>query len=170
MNLNKTNGSNLIKAVFPGEGWSLFVPLNLEEPSKYYFMNHINFIKNNTNLFYAFAAIIKINNLDIEKDMSDNDLPYVGSAIGGGHGEGMYLRIRQHHGLKLEQYDLIENLFPLSIEGFDIKLLSITDLESDDDRTWNPAIHIGIYKNNTNVLDGTLIKPELNHQKKTNLV
>ena len=169
MNLNKTRKYK-IKAILPKEGWSLFVPLHLEEPAKYYFMNHLNFVKKNVKLFLALAAVAKIRKLDIERDMTDNDFPHIGSAHGGSHGEGMYLRIRQYHGLAQDQYDLIEQLFPLSIEGFDIKLHSIADFEYDDDRMWRPSVQFGIYKRGINVLDGTLMKYALNHQKKINLV
>jgi hypothetical protein len=143
---SKTKGINLL-----GSEWTLIVPLHLEEPAKYYFMNHLEFVKKNINLFHTLGCITKIKGLKIERDMSDSDLPHIGSSCGS-DGKGMYLRIHQYTGLTDEQYKIIKNLFPLSIEGFELRLHSIGDFDYDEDRTWAPSVQFGVYKNNLNML------------------
>ena len=84
--------------------------------------------------------------------MTDSDLPHIGSSCGGIDGEGMYMRIHQYTGLTDIQYETIKTLFPLSIEGFELRLHSIGDFDYDEDRMWVPSVQFGVYKNNKNML------------------
>jgi len=136
---------------FPGD-WTLKVPLSLEEIAEHYFMNRTQFFKKNLGLFRALKLIIKHKGLDnIERYMYDSDLPYIGGSSCG-KGEGMYLRINQRTGVSAKQAGIISNLFPLSIEGYVLRMHGFSDMEYDDDRIWYPSISFGIYKNNENIL------------------
>jgi len=143
---DKIKGLNLL-----GSKWTLIVPLYLETPAKYYFMHHLQFFKQNLCLFQALGNIIKHMGLDIQRELYDKDTPTVGAAHGT-DGEGMYLRINQQKNLTDVQHEMIKNLFPLSIEGYELRLHSIGDFDYDEDRTWCPSIQFGIYKDEQNIL------------------
>jgi len=144
--ISDKKGLNLL-----GSNWTLIVPLHLEIPAKYYFMHHLQFFKQNISLFQALGNIVKFKGLDINRELYDKDTPSIGSSHGT-DGEGMYIRISQYKNLSNEQHEIIKNLFPLSIEGYELKLHSTSDFDYDDDRMWCPSIQFGIYKDGQNIL------------------
>lgn len=118
-------------------------------------MSNNEFIERNIGFCQALCAILTLKGLDIERDNMDSDLPHLGSSHGG-YGEGMYIRIRQYKSLTDDQFKQIKSIFPLSIEGYELRLHSIGDFDYDEDRMWRPSVQFGIYKHDANQLISTI--------------
>lgn len=109
------------------------------------------FYKQNTDIFRILAAYLKVKGFRIDLHRDDRDLPTINSSMSG-EGPGGYFRIEQYKCLDPGQYELIDDLFPIRIKGYDFKKVAVSDFEYDDDRIWKPSISFVIYKGNHNIL------------------
>lgn len=80
----------------------------------------------------------------------DADGPYVGSAMINGK-EGIYFKIDQNNFLSDNQREIINSIFPIKVRNnrniYTWNLLSISDYDWDDDRSWVPSISMELIKN-----------------------
>lgn len=124
-------------------------------------MTSYQFTAANKDLFKQIAA--RLNkaeaNVAMESDFEHwkqyqetkwTDMPYVGSGIYNGV-EGFYLKAyRDYFNISSKA---IEQLFPMNIDGFEVKMVSFSDFDWDDDRTWPESIGLAIFKDGQNVLE-----------------
>ena len=114
------------------------------------------FERKNKVLFTALANILSTKGAEIERDMEFIDgklIPTPTPYVGRGHymgNEGFYLRAsRDFFGVKPE---ILEDSFPINIDGYKFEFASFYEFEMDDDRTWSESIGFIVTKNNKNVL------------------
>ncbi len=118
------------------------------------------FEKENQDLFIALASILNTKGTDVEmqsdfdhwkehQEIKYTNVPYIGR--GGYNGdEGFYFRAkRDFFGLSLEQ---IRDSFPYNIDGYKFECVSISEYETDDDRSWSESVGFTVYKDGKNVL------------------
>mgnify|MGYP000918274114 CR=1 FL=1 len=114
------------------------------------------FERKNKILFTALANILSTKGAEIERDMElingkfiTIQTPYVGRGHYNGN-EGFYFRAsRDFFGVKPE---ILEDSFPINIDGYKFEFASFYEFEMDDDRTWSESIGFIVTKNNKNVL------------------
>ena len=118
------------------------------------------FEKENELLFVALASILNTKGADVEmksdfehwkehQEIKYTNVPYIGSGHYMGDA-GFYFRAkRDFFGLSLEQ---IRDSFPYNIDGYKFECVSISEFETDDDRTWSESVGFIVTKNGKNVL------------------
>ena len=118
------------------------------------------FEKENQDLFIALASILNTKGADVEmrsdfdhwkehQEFKYTNIPYIGSGSYNGD-EGFYFRAkRDFFGLSLEQ---IRDSFPYNIDGYKFECVSISEYETDDDRSWSESVGFTVYKDGKNVL------------------
>lgn len=87
------------------------------------------------------------------KKLTPSEVPYVGSGCFNGV-EGFYLKARRDY-FEISSKALQE-LFPMNIDGFEVKMIGFSDFDWDDDRTWAESIDIAIFKDGKNVLENLI--------------
>ena len=122
-------------------------------------MTSYEFTSSNKDLFKQIAARLEAAGAGLnfnsifnaeDKSFTYTDMPYVGSGCYD-RGEGFYFKARGNY-FGLSDQDLFA-MFPMSIDGFDIKMVSFFDFDYDDDRTWPESIGFVISKDGKNVLE-----------------
>ena len=115
-----------------------------------------NFEKENKGLFIALASILNTKGAEIEmksdfdywkenQEIKYTNEPYIGSGCYNGK-NGFYFRAnRDFFGMRLEE---IRDSFPYNIDGYKIECVSISEYETDDDRSWSESVGFIIEKNN----------------------
>lgn len=124
-------------------------------------MTSYQFTSENKDLFKQIAA--RLNEAGVGLDMESDwehwkqhkelvytDMPYVGSGIYYGT-EGFYFKADNRY-FNISS-KAIEELFPINIDGFEIKMVSFGDFDWDDDRYWPESIGFVISKDGKNVLE-----------------
>jgi hypothetical protein len=123
-------------------------------------MNMQDFKKENKGLFIALASILNTKGVDIQmesdfdywkehKEIKYTNVPYIGSGSYNGK-DGFYFKAnRDFFGMKLEE---IRDSFPYNIDGYKIECVSISEYESDDDRSWSESVGFVIEKITTKVV------------------
>ena len=112
----------------------------------------------NQNLFIELAKVLNAKGANIEMEGSFQDGNYIYSnnpvvrGYMGPDGEGFYFRAnRNYFGIsELE----ISNVFPISIEGYDVRMVSFSEyeVEFDDDRSYPESFSFIIEKDGQNIL------------------
>jgi hypothetical protein len=112
----------------------------------------------NQNLFIELASALNAKGADIEMEGSFQDGNYIYSnnpvvrGYMGPEGEGFYFRAnRNYFGIsELE----ISNVFPISIEGYDVRMVSFSEyeVEFDNDRSYPESFSFIIEKDGQNIL------------------
>jgi len=96
------------------------------------------------------AASVLKNQGILVKEEYDSDIPYVSSSFINGR-EGIYFKVDQRDFLSNDQEETINRIFPIKFKNdegyYRLNLLSISDYEWDDDRSWEPSIAMEIVKN-----------------------
>ena len=118
------------------------------------------FEKENQDLFIALASILNTKGADVEmksdfdhwkehQEIKYTNIPYIGSGSYNGD-EGFYFRAKcNFFGLSLEQ---IRDSFPYNIDGYKFECVSISEYETDDDRSWSESVGFTVYNDGKNVL------------------
>lgn len=122
-------------------------------------MTSYEFTSSNKDLFKQIAERLEAagTGLYFESDYNSADrtftrtnTPYVGSGIYD-RVEGFYFKAdRDYFNISSKA---IAELFPMNIDGFEIKMVSFGDFDWDDDRTWPESIGFAIFKEGKNVLE-----------------
>ena len=110
----------------------------------------------NGQLFVALASILNTKGADIEMNgeysnekLKYTNIPYIGSGCYN-KDKGFYFRAnRDFFGISLEE---IRDSFPYNIDGYKFECVSISEFETDDDRTWSESVGFTVTKNGKNVL------------------
>jgi hypothetical protein len=112
----------------------------------------------NQNLFIELAKVLNAKGANIEMEGSFQDGNYIYSnnpvvrGYMGPEGEGFYFRAnRNYFGIsELE----ISNVFPISIEGYDVRMVSFSEyeVEFDNDRSYPESFSFIIEKDGQNIL------------------
>jgi hypothetical protein len=101
------------------------------------------------DLLLLLQTILDSSGITLEEDYNSN-IPYLGSSLINKK-EGFYVRLKQRSNLSAKQLDIINNSFPIKMRNekdiYVVNMLSYSDFDWDDDRTWQPSISIEIIKN-----------------------
>jgi len=112
----------------------------------------------NQNLFIELAKVLNAKGANIEMEGYFQDGKYVHSEMPevrgymGPEGEGFYFRAnRNYFGISESE---IANIFPISIEGHDVRMVSFSEyeIEFDGDRSYPESFSFIIEKNGQNIL------------------
>lgn len=97
----------------------------------------------NKDIFQELFNVLESNNIDIERDCAFVDgkfvttnSPDVRSGYYNGV-DGFYFNKSDYGFFNKEQ---VASLFPMNIQGKEIELVDVSDMEVDDDRMWKSSI------------------------------
>jgi len=97
----------------------------------------------NKDIFQELFNVLESNNIDIERDCAFVDgkfittnSPDVRSGYYGGV-DGFYFNKSDYGFFDI---DFVKSLFPMNIQGKEIELVDVSDMEVDDDRMWKSSI------------------------------
>lgn len=117
-----------------------------------------NIVKENQNLFIELAKVLNDKGANIEMEGSFqngeficSNMPEVRGYIGP-EGEGFYFRAnRNYFGISESE---ISSVFPISIEGHDVRMVSFSEyeVEFDGDRSYPESFSFIIEKEGKNIL------------------
>lgn len=117
-----------------------------------------NIVKENQNLFVELAKVLndKGANIAMEGSFQDGNYVYSNNPVVSGYmgpeGEGFYFRAnRNYFGLSESE---ISSMFPISIEGHDLRMVSFSEyeVEFDGDRSYPESFSFIIEKEGKNIL------------------
>ncbi len=100
------------------------------------------------------ASVLKSEGILIKEEYNSN-LPYINSSFTNGR-EGIYFKVDQRDFLEPNQHDVINKVFPIKLKTdkgyYRLNLLSVTDYDWDDDRSWEPSISMEMIHNGKTVI------------------
>jgi len=95
------------------------------------------------------AGILTSQGINIKNELF-SDEPYISSSIVNKK-EGIYFKVNQYSFLSNQQKYGIQSTFPIKIshnnKNYRLNLLSISDYDWDDDRSWEPSISMEVIIN-----------------------
>jgi len=112
----------------------------------------------NQNLFIELAKVLNAKGANIEMEGSFQDGNYIYSnnpvvrGYMGPEGEGFYFRANSNY-FGISELE-ISNVFPISIEGYDVRMVSFSEyeVEFDNDRSYPESFSFIIEKDGQNIL------------------
>jgi len=100
-------------------------------------------MKENKEIFQELFNVLESNNIDIERDCAfvdgkfvTIDSPSVRSGCYNGI-SGFYFN-KSDYGFF--DVDFVKSMFPMNVQGKEIELVDVSDMEVDDDRMWKSSI------------------------------
>jgi len=94
------------------------------------------FIQENKELFQKLDLFLLENGIRVEQDSFDITMPHIGSGLYNGV-EGFYFNNDDFFDFNEPH---LKSLFPITIEGKTIELVSVMGVEWDDDRVWKSSM------------------------------
>lgn len=112
-------------------------------------MSSSDFIQKYNLYVEMIADQLETEGVKVDKDFRGN------TTTGGysGKEKGFYIRLNYYGSLPKDAISSIKSIFPWTIDGFEFRLLGITDFDFDDDRHFLPSVGIAVYKNGESVIN-----------------